>query len=343
MLNMQNIIDIILPNYNKQEYIKHCLESLKKQTYPHWRCLVLDSYSNDGSWEIIKEFAKEDVRFELYQIPKVSHTVYEAWNLGLSKVQNPYFCILTSDDLWEVEWLETAINSLTIYPNAIGVAARTKLIDEKGEWGKITDFNEAGEQFFQTNELNSQLRKGIASCIASFFIGPIYTSIHSLVMRSEILRQGEKFAEDVGTAADYEWYIKLGLYGDIIYHPQIQVGWRIYEGQATKHREQESMGKLIKKIHSRTKVLIAQELDRLADEFLQAAEKYDRTILTYHYTRPYFINLRDKPLEEIPRLFKIIYTMPKETLMDFSYKFKRKYFFTESSIAIAKKFYQKIS
>jgi glycosyltransferase involved in cell wall biosynthesis len=340
---MTQTIDIIFPNYNKKDYIEECLLSLSNQTYTNWHCIVIDGFSDDGSWEIIQEFALKDSRFELYQLPKCKRSIYEAWNFGLSKIINPFFCILTSDDLWQVEWLETAINSLIEHPTAVAAAAKTKLLDGNSRWGDTALFNAIGEAFFQTDVRESKLRNGMLSAIAGYFIGPIYTSIHSLVIRSDCwLAKGERFAEDLGSTSDYEWYIKLGLYGDIIYHPEIASGWRIYEGQATSHAEQEFTGKYIQKIHQRLRQQIADKLTNHRDYFLKEAIQYDRTVLKYHYSRPYLANLFKKPLKEIPKIFKVFLQMPVELLRDLWFKIKGKYFFTEVSLSTARKISQRI-
>ena len=269
---MNESIDIILPNYNKKPYITECLDSLLAQTYSNWRCIVVDGFSEDGSWEVIQKIAKEDNRFELYQLPKEGN-LYQAWNFGLLKVKNPYFCILTSDDIWNINWLGTAIQSLNRNKNAIGVAARTTVVNTGSQYQRIALLNSIGERFFETSSSTPQLRKGIINAIASYFLGNIYTSIHSLLLRSKILAHGESFAEDVGSTADYEWNIRIGLHGDIIYHPEIEVGWRLYEGQATKPRLQEENGKLIQKIHFRNRDEIARRLGVFADDFRENAKK----------------------------------------------------------------------
>ncbi len=333
-------VDVILPNYNKREYITECLNSLIGQTYKNWRCLVIDGFSDDGSWEIIQDFAARDSRFELLQLPKTGN-LYQAWNVGLAKVTNPFFCILTSDDLWQPQWLDIAVQSLREHPTAVCAAARTRDIDDESNWLKVSDFNWLGERFFASDDRGTQLRNGIISSMASYFVGPIYTSIHSLVMRSELLQRGMKFAEDVGSTADYEWYIKLGLHGDAIYHSQIEVGFRTYEGQATKPRSQEENGSFLQKIHKRTREEIASRLDGMGDRFRTMAQKYDRRILAYHFSRPYLVNLRYKPAQEIPRFIKVLFTMPKEFILDFVYKAVKKNFYFEESLATAQRFQQK--
>lgn len=337
---MNETIDVIFPNYNKKAYISECLSSLLEQTYTNWRCIVVDSFSDDGSWEIIKDLSQHDARFELYQIPKSKKSFYEAWNFGLYKVTNSYFCILTSDDIWQLSWLETAIQSLSENKNAICAAAKTKLIDVDSRWGDTAPANLLGERFFQTSESAPQTRNGLASSVASYFIGPIYTSIHSLLMRSEVLHQGEKFSEDLGPTADYEWYIKIGLYGDIIYHPETVVGWRKYEGQVTTIKKQEYYGSCSQKIHLRMRGKVAQKLGSASDTFIAMASNYDYRVLAYHYARPWLANLITQPSVDFPRLIEVLFTMPREVLLDCFCRIRGKYFFYEESIATAQKFYR---
>jgi glycosyltransferase involved in cell wall biosynthesis len=332
-------IDVIVPNYNKQKYIAECLNSLLEQTYTDWRCVVVDNFSDDGSWEIIEDFAKRDSRFEIYRIPKpTTSSFYKTWNFGLSKVTNTYFSLLTSDDIWQKDWLEVAVNSLETNSTAICAAARTTEIDENSDRVRISDFNRLAEKFFNNDDRTPQLRDGIVSSVASYFIGPIYTSIHSLVVRSEILKTGIQFPEDVGSTGDYEWYIRLGFYGDAVYHPSIETGWRTYEGQATKPRSQEENGAFLQTMHLRTREDIANKLGNGGARFRSMAEKYDRHILAYHFARPYLINLRNEPFREIPKLFKTLATMPKEFILDSVYKVAKKNFYFEESLATAQRF-----
>jgi hypothetical protein len=160
-------------------------------------------------------------------------------------------------------------------------------------------------------------------------------------MRSKILTEGENFSEDIGSTADYEWYIKLGFYGDIVYHPDIEVGWRVYEGQATEPKMQEENGKLIQEIHRRNRIKIADKLGKAGDRFLEISEMYDRSVLAYHYARPCLENIRYQPLVELPKLIKTIFTMPREFVTDCLFKIFGKKFYLESSLSTALKF-QKI-
>lgn len=57
------MISIIVPCFNSENYIKDCLESIKKQTYSNWECIIINDGSTDRSEEIILEVIKNDNRF----------------------------------------------------------------------------------------------------------------------------------------------------------------------------------------------------------------------------------------------------------------------------------------
>ena len=52
----KNRFSIIIPNYNKEEYVRETLESIFNQTYKNFEVIVVDDGSTDKSIEIIKEF-----------------------------------------------------------------------------------------------------------------------------------------------------------------------------------------------------------------------------------------------------------------------------------------------
>lgn len=327
------VVDVVIPNYNKVKFIRDCLDSLIEQTYPNWRCIAIDGYSDDGSWEIIKEYAAKDPRFEIYQLQRKG--LYNSWNFGLSKVKNSYFCILTSDDTWEQNWLEIAINSLENNLNAICAAARTRTIDIESKPLEIAIHNLMGEQVLVPKIDKSKITiDGITSSISSYFLGSIYTSIHSLVMRSKIVFQGERFAEDVGFIADYEWYLRIGFHGDIIYHLDVEANHRLYLGQATAKSRLRENGIFMQKIHCRNRDLIAKKLSN--NKFTYLATKYDKEVLTYRYARPTVSELKSSPIVAGFQFFLLFIQMPIQAIQEIYLKINGKNFYIERSLKNAR-------
>ncbi len=336
-MNFHPIIDVIIPNYNKGEFIKDSLLSLLEQTFDRWHCIVVDGFSDDGSWEIIQSFAAKDSRFEIYQLPRKG--LYNSWNFGLTKVTNPYFCILTSDDIWDKNWLQVAVSSLENNLNVVCAAARTRIINAKGNPLAIATHNLMGEQLFITDLQNSTIINGIISNVANYFLGSIYTSVHSLVMRQEILLSGERFTEDVGAIADYEWYLKMGLYGDIIYHPFIEASHRSYPGQATAKNRLKENGIFMQKIHLRNREIIAKELGDVGNHFMALATKYDKRILAYRYARPTIAELKLNPTAALLELLPLFREMSNQLTQDIYLKMLGRNFYVESSLSYAKEIY----
>ena len=62
---MKNRFIIIVPFFNVEKWIKFNLASIKKQDYDNFTCVLIDDISTDNSFNIIKNFIKDDERFVL--------------------------------------------------------------------------------------------------------------------------------------------------------------------------------------------------------------------------------------------------------------------------------------
>ena len=47
-------VDVILPNYNKSEFLIEAINSVLSQTYKNWVLYIVDDKSSDNSWRIIE-------------------------------------------------------------------------------------------------------------------------------------------------------------------------------------------------------------------------------------------------------------------------------------------------
>ena len=56
MNNKSCSIDIILPNFNKSEYLKESIESVLNQTFQNWKLYIIDDCSTDKSFEILNYY-----------------------------------------------------------------------------------------------------------------------------------------------------------------------------------------------------------------------------------------------------------------------------------------------
>lgn len=108
---MDGMISVIVPVYNRQEYIEECVESLFAQTYKNLEIILIDDGSTDKSLEICKKFAKNDSRIKLLES---NHSgVSAARNAGLDAACGEYVFFLDSDDIIHPSLLEALINGIS--------------------------------------------------------------------------------------------------------------------------------------------------------------------------------------------------------------------------------------
>lgn len=92
------MISIIIPNFNKQDYILETLESINNQIFHNWECIIVDDNSTDKSIEIINSFINDKNRFSL--VHKESNTgASSCRNIGLKHSFGDYIIFLDSDDI----------------------------------------------------------------------------------------------------------------------------------------------------------------------------------------------------------------------------------------------------
>lgn len=103
---METTVSIIIAAYNVESYIRKSLDSVLKQTYQDWECLVIDGASKDATVSIAREYEQKDARFHVYSEPDKG--VYDAFNKGWRKAKGEWIYYLGSDD----ELLPDGIESL---------------------------------------------------------------------------------------------------------------------------------------------------------------------------------------------------------------------------------------
>ena len=60
----EELISIIVPVYNVEEYLKECIDSIINQTYKHIEIILVDDGSTDKSEKICDDYAKIDKRIK---------------------------------------------------------------------------------------------------------------------------------------------------------------------------------------------------------------------------------------------------------------------------------------
>ncbi len=102
------IVDIVIPNYNKANYLNDCINSVINQTLKNWRLFIIDDCSSDNSSKILDNF-KKNKKIKIIKLRK-NLGPGNARNIGISLSRSKYLAFLDSDDLWKKNKLKKQIS-----------------------------------------------------------------------------------------------------------------------------------------------------------------------------------------------------------------------------------------
>ena len=130
-------VDIIMPNYNKSEYIDEAIESVLKQSFINWKLYIIDDFSSDNSIQIINRY-KDNKKIKIIKLKKNKGPSF-CRNLGMRVSTNDFIAFIDSDDYWKEFKLKNQI----------------RFMEENNFDFTFTDFI----PFFQTNNKKKFLKR----------------------------------------------------------------------------------------------------------------------------------------------------------------------------------------
>lgn len=94
---MRDLISIVIPVYNCENYLEECIKSLCSQTYKETEIICVDDGSTDSSPEILKKLAEKDSRIKI--LSQQNRGAGAARNYGLSVAKGKYIYFFDADDI----------------------------------------------------------------------------------------------------------------------------------------------------------------------------------------------------------------------------------------------------
>jgi len=101
------LVDIILPNYNKAEFLEEAINSVINQTYKNWHLYIIDGNSTDNSLQIINKFSNLK-NITIIRLKETNGPAFSR-NCGMKISNSKYISFIDSDDGWSKDKLEKQI------------------------------------------------------------------------------------------------------------------------------------------------------------------------------------------------------------------------------------------
>lgn len=123
---MSNVA-VVIPLYNHERYIARAIESVRSQTRPVEKIVIVDDGSTDGSVEVVRGICDPRVELTL----QANAGAHQAINRGIEQARDCEFvAILNSDDFFEPERIEKCVTFLQKKANLAVVCTGLQLIGE---------------------------------------------------------------------------------------------------------------------------------------------------------------------------------------------------------------------
>ena len=112
----KELISVIIPIYNIEEYLPRCLETISLQTYKNLEIILVDDGSTDKSGAICEAYAEKDCRAKV--IHQENQGLWAARNSGQRVAKGEYLMFVDGDDYLHLDTLRIMIEVFHNYPQS---------------------------------------------------------------------------------------------------------------------------------------------------------------------------------------------------------------------------------
>jgi glycosyltransferase involved in cell wall biosynthesis len=192
-------VSIVLPTFNRLQYLRPAIDSVFAQTFTDWELIVADDGS-EGETAAYLEGLANPPRVKVLRLPRTGNPG-AVRNAALRAARGEYIAFLDSDDVWLPQKLSSQIASLRSHPERGWSHTAFAVIDDSGEL-----LTGARARWWPATEgwILDRLIK-METVIA----------IPSVVVRRQLLEQVGGFDLKQRMCEDYDLWLRLAVLSEI--------------------------------------------------------------------------------------------------------------------------------
>ena len=204
---MSALVSVIIPTYNRADYIGEAIESVLAQTYSPLEIIVIDDGSTDNTSEIVARYAPR-VRY----IRQENAERGAARNHGLRLANGEFIAFIDSDDVWLPHKIEKDIEVFSKNPKAGLVYSDIQIIESSGKLRRI---------------LKSA---GYSGTVTEQILKRNFVSVGAHLIKTHIIRDADGFREErkLSCSEDYETWVRLSTKTEFAYADAANVQIRVH-------------------------------------------------------------------------------------------------------------------
>tara|TARA_A100001011_G_scaffold100527_1_gene105921 strand:+ start:1393 stop:2328 length:936 start_codon:yes stop_codon:yes gene_type:complete len=195
---------IVIPLYNKEDYVLNTLNSIFKQTFSNYEIIIVNDASTDNSLQLVKEL--NDKRIRIIE-NKENLGLSATRNAGISNAKSDYIAFLDADDCWHTTFLERIAALIEEFPN-------------EGVFATFYEENFKGKRLYPKIKIPDH-KKGTSFLVTNFFKLNMYRLILTqscFAAKKEVLENINGYDTTVTFAEDIDFYIRCFSKHNLAYH-----------------------------------------------------------------------------------------------------------------------------
>lgn len=277
LLKLPVKFSVVMPLYNAAPYVKEAVLSVLEQTYSEWELIVVDDGSDDGSLDIIRNFAEKNSKIKIFTHDGgLNRGVSATRNLAIYKSTGSWIALLDADDTWYPDKLKKEAQIISIHPEVVLLYSKAKRNQE------TPDPKYNSKLVYGTGE-NGVIKEPFKKLLPGFF-----TSTSAVTFKKEVFVKCGGFNENLRFSEDTLMFHQIMEHGNVYCIDEILGTHRIHDSSAVSTATPEKKitsryivyEQLIKRVRKENKKLVA---DALVDTGLL---KIFRSYLFYPQNKP---------------------------------------------------------
>jgi glycosyltransferase involved in cell wall biosynthesis len=133
----KKLVSVIIPTYNRAEYLKQAIESVLAQSYSNFELLILDNCSPDNTPEIVAKFTDPRIKYLRHQC---NIRGLANWSYGVYWAKGEVISILGDDDWYMPDFIYSRVKAFNEYNEILAVFSNYDTCYQNGSdsWIKIS-------------------------------------------------------------------------------------------------------------------------------------------------------------------------------------------------------------